>query len=265
MSLDSAMTDLSFARDVIDRLDGWVDELVAPLMPLRALPRNDGYVRLEFRLHLPHTVMVGKLVRATSGLRAAMVLSDLGYITESGTLLRAVSDFCMEVKAIAEALHRGGEPPQSVKDFVAQYFQPKSTTPEEYAAAEKVRYVSREELMKADIRMAQGTPVDGEKMRMLRRFINMTSDAYVHGAYETTMELYDPRVRRFAMRGHPDPEVRHEHAEAVALKLHEVVAAIELTAAMTSAESVFAAARDARRAMDARVPWKMGSDESQAP
>src|SRR5438128_919589 len=107
MNSDGAKTDLSFARDVIDRLDGWIDELVAPLMPLRTLPRDDGYVRLEFRLHLPHTVMVGKLVRAASGLRAAMALADLGYITESGTLLRAVSDFCMEVKAIGEALHRG--------------------------------------------------------------------------------------------------------------------------------------------------------------
>jgi len=100
-------------------------------------------------------------------------------------------------------LNRGGEPPRSVGDFVKQYFQSKATTPDEYAAAEKVFYVSREELMKADVRMAEGTLVDGEQMRTLRRFINMTSDAYVHGAYETTLGSSNRLLRCGSARKSP--------------------------------------------------------------
>ena len=37
---------------------------------------------------------------------------------------------------------------------------------------------------KAEGRLAENANVDGGHLRVLRRFLNMTSDAYVHGAYE---------------------------------------------------------------------------------
>lgn len=178
------------------------------------------------------------------------------FITESGALLRMVFDFCTEVTAIGEALNRGGEPPGAFREFVAQYFQQRVTSVEAYAAAERTRYVSREELMKAEIRLSQGTDVNPEKMRQMHRFLNMSYDAYVHGAYETTFELLDLTTGRFLLQGHPDRETRQLHAEAVALVLHTVISAIEITAAVSSMASVFDSAREARRAIDARDLWK---------
>jgi hypothetical protein len=84
----------------------------------------------------------------------------------------------------------------------------------------------------------------------------MTGDAYVHGVYETTMELCDPLTGRFFVQGHPMPQVRLEHVEFAALKLHEVVVAVELTAAVTSTAGVFDAAREARREMNRRELWR---------
>lgn len=250
------MSDNSFPKQLIDRLDGWVNDLAAPLMPPRVVPEGDKYVRLEFRQHIPHAVMVGKLVRAVGGIRAALVLAELGYVAECAALLRTVSDFCTEVSAIAEALNRGGDPPRAVRDFVSQYFMPRARTPEQYAAIERIRYVSRGELMKAEGRFAEGTEVDGEQLRIVHDFLNMAYDAYVHGAYETTMELLDPTTGLFAMRGHPDEAKREEFVEAVFLKLHEVVVAIELTAAVSGNAGVFSAARETRHTMDASDPWR---------
>ena len=247
---------MSLATELIERLDHWVNELAKPLMPPRAVLEGADHVRLEFRLHLPHTVMVGKLVRAVSGLRAALALAQLGYVTECAALLRMVSDFCTEVSAVGEALNRGGQPPRAVNDFVEQYFTPKPRTPEQYAAAERIRFISREELMKAEVRLAEGTSVPGEQLRTVHQFLNMTYDSYVHGAYETTMELCDPLSGTFAMRGHLDVVKREEFVEATCLKLHEVVVAIEMTAAVTAHAEVFKAAREARHAMDASEPWK---------
>jgi len=85
----------------------------------------------------------------------------------------------------------------------------------------------------------------------------MTGDAYVHGAYETTMELCDPSTGLFQVSGHQNPDTRHEHAESVALTLHAVVVAMESTAALTSTAFVFNSAREARREMDRREPWKL--------
>ena len=258
------MSEDSFPRKLIDRLDGWVNDLAAPLIPPQIVPEGDNYVRLEFRLHIPHAVMVGKLVRAVSGIRAALALAELGYVAECAALLRMVSDFCMEVSAIAEALNRGGEPPGAVRDFVNQYFTPKARTPEEYAAAERMRYVSRNALMKAEARLAEGTHVNVEQQQIVHDFLNMSYDAYVHGAYETTMELFDRATGIFAMCGHPDEAKREEFVEAVFLKLHEVVVAIELSAAVTAHTDVFSAAREARHEMDASDPWKYGGVQGSA-
>jgi hypothetical protein len=147
-----------------------------------------------------------------------------------------------------------------VRRFVEQYFTWKARTPDQLAAQEAVRYVSREELMKAEVRLAAVAKIDGEHQRTLHRFINMAYDAYVHGAYETAMELCDPIAGRFLMRGHPDGSKREEFVEAVFRTLHQVVVAVELTAAVTSHAPVFQAAREARRTMDASEPWKLSDD-----
>ena len=184
-------------------------------------------------------------------------------MAECASLLRMVSDFCTEVSAIGEALNRGGEPPRAVRDFVNQYFTPKARTTEEYAAKEHIRYVKREELMKAGVRLAEGAPVDGKRLRTVHRFINMVHDAYVHGAYETTMELCIPSTGVFAMRGHPEASKRQEFVEDVFLKMFEVVVAVELTAAVAGHGEVFKAAREARHVMDVSEPWKRQNLESE--
>jgi hypothetical protein len=251
------MGDVGFARGLIALLDQWVNALAAPLMPPRIVSEGDDLIRLEFRQHIPHAVMIGKSVRAVSGLRAALVLADLGYVAECASLLRMVSDFCIEVTAVGEALNRGGELPVAVRTFIEQYFTRKASTPEDLAAEERIRYVGREELMKAQGRLVETANVAGGQLRVLRRFLNMTSDAYVQGAYETTMELCDPLTGRFVVDGHPDVSKRKEFVEAVFLKLHEVVIALELTAAVTGQDAVFRAVREARHTMDQSEPWKL--------
>ena len=246
--------DLIFARDLVDQLDEWVNTLAAPLMPPKSVAEGGNRIRLEFRQHIPHSVMIGKSVRAVSGLRAALALAEAGYVAESAALLRMVSDFCTEITAIGEALNRGGVVPNAVQTFVEQYFVQKARTPEQLAASERTRYVAREELMKAEVRLAEDANVDGEKLRIVHRFLNMGFDAYVHGAYETTMELYNPRTNDFMMRGHLSSSKREEFVEAVFLKLHEVVVAIEFTAAVTGHAAVFKAAREARHTLDASEP-----------
>ena len=98
-------TNFSFARDLINNLDGWVDKPPAPLMPPRTVEEPD-LIRLELREHIPPAVMIGKCVRTVSGIHAALVLADLGYMVECAALLRMDSDFFTEIKAIGEVLRR---------------------------------------------------------------------------------------------------------------------------------------------------------------
>lgn len=246
------MVEFTFEKNLINQIGNWVNELAAPLMPPQVVSEENGIVHLEFHEHTPNAVMVGKLIRAVSGIRAALVLADLGYIAECASILRIVSDFCTEINAIGEALNSDGKIPNSIQTFVDQYFSLKPRTPEQLIEAERIHYISREEFLKAELRLAERANVDGAQLRKIHRFLNMTYDSYVHGAYETTMELYDLHTGIFMMFGHTSMLKRKEFVEAVCLKLHEVVIAIEITAAVTANTVVFQKAREARHTLDAR-------------
>ena len=255
---------MSLGRDIFGKLDGWATSLVTPVLPFLATPVGDEAIRLDFRQQIPQSVMLGKLVRAVSGLRGALVLAESGYITECASLLRIMSDFSTEIAVIGLSIHDGGEFPAAVRDFVADYFAPLATTPGEFTARERRRYVSREALLKTHKALAEKHLVDAALLDSSHRFVNMAYDSYVHGACETTMELWNPSTGSFDMRGCPATSKRDEYVEAVFLKMHAVVVTTELTAAMTAHSDVFAQAREARRTMDASDPWKYQPREGAA-
>ena len=256
--LKTTEPDVPRERTILDKLDGWVNDLVAPALPLHETLEGDNQVRLQFRQEIPESVMVGKLVRAVSGLRGALSLAETGHVTECGAVLRIVSDFCTEIRAIGFSLKPAGKPPDAVEEFVNQYFMPRARTQNEFAERRRMRYVSREQLMKAQAASAAMESIDKDLLISTHRFINMVYDSYVHGAYETTMELWNPETGSFEMRGHPSTAKRVQFVEAVFLKMHEVVVATEIVAAKTSHRKVFEQARETRRSMDASAPWKSG-------
>ena len=251
---------MSVAAEILNRLDSWVNALAAHLDPPRRLPESDGSFRLEFTQQSPHVMMIGKLVRAVSGLHGALVLAKAGYITECAVVLRTVSDFCTEIETIGWYVAKDERLPGAVQEFVKQYFLPRARTPEEFAAATRMRYVSREALMKAYKAFAENVEaesVNTEQLDLSHRFVNMSYDAYVHGAYETTLELWNDQRGTFMMRSHASAAKHDEFIEAVFMKMHEVVVATELTATALGNAAVFEQARKARRTMDATEPWRI--------
>ena len=245
---------MALELEVLEKLDHWANALIAPA-ELRFTPEGEHERRLEFRHQTSENVMVGKLVRAVSGFRGALALAQVGHITECGVVLRSVSDFCTEISAIAASKHHEGGVHLAVKEFVQQYYVPRSRTPEEFDERERPRYVAREKLMRAFEALAEPLPIDMERLKRTSRFLKMIYDSYTHGAYETTMELWNPQTRSFEIRGHPSPKKRGECVDAVFQMMPEVVMAVEMTASVTGNSNVFRQARRARRAMEATEPW----------
>jgi hypothetical protein len=212
------------------------------------VPEEDGGVRLEFREHTPQALLIGKAVRAVSGIRAALLLADAGYGAESAALLRMVSDFCTEITAVVEALYSGATT-AAVQRFIDQYFAPLARTPEELAAQEKRRFVSREELMKAQTRLPAPPGLDSDRLIENHRFLNHIFDAYVHGASGTSTELYDFSTQRFMLRGQEHASLRNDHLDAVAGKLPGVVNSVGFIAMLMGHRRVQEQTASARRAL----------------
>ena len=115
-----------------------------------------------------------------SGVRVAMLLAESGFVVESASLLRMVSDFATEAFAVAEGELRDKRT-KAQRDFVDQFFERKAMTSDATAAGRQRRYVGRDELIKAHVRLSNDVGLDGEETLY---------DGYIHGAYSTAMELY---------------------------------------------------------------------------
>jgi hypothetical protein len=226
-------TDFAVTRRVLAGLDEWLTELAAPLVPLKAVPAGplgSGGFRWAFREETERALVIGKSVRMISGIRAAFILVDLGYITECGTILRTVSDFAAEIFSICEGV-RSGKPTQNQKLFVEQYFKPIPEDRDEYDAQKREQFVTRDKLLTAHYRLAaEMKGGDPERVRRVLRYLAHMYDKYVHGAYITAMELYDRSTWRFMVGGHESLEYRSECKRAAASKLHESLSSLDMVA-----------------------------------
>lgn len=220
--------DFPLTRSIIDRLDDWIMDLASTLVPLKKTPLElehvTGFV-YEFREESERALLVGKAVRMGSGIRVAMLLADLGYISECGTILRTVTDFAQEILCICEGI-KTGQRTTAHQSFVEQYFMKLPKTPDEHDAAPRIRFVTRDELLGAQYRWAIANKLDGTRVRKVTRFLANMYDKFVHGSYVTAMELYDPQTWKFMLRGHEALEKREEYQRATASKLHHAVTSL---------------------------------------
>ncbi len=220
-------SDFPVTRRALEQLDEWVMALASPLLPLQTLvlPHTSGFL-WKFREESDRAVLVGKSVRLASGVRAAFMLADMGYISECGTILRTVSDFTTEIISICEGCKRG-TPTTAQKRFLDQYFKPIPKDPDEYDDNQsKESWVARDDLFKAHCRWATENKGDPQRLKKVLRFLAHMYDKFVHGAYITSMELYDGRTNTFALRGNVPDYKRTEYKAAVASKLHGALTAL---------------------------------------
>jgi hypothetical protein len=215
--------DFPVTRGVIAQLPDWVNQLAGALpAPLKAPAKPEGF-RWDYPIHNAETVQVAKAVRMASGIAAALYLADRGFTVECYTLLRTVSDFASEVVFLAEGLLAGRLTEAQTK-FVDDYFTLLPTSPDELAEREREYYVARKKIYAAHARLFEGAGLPAEEVAKLRAYLDKGYDSYVHGAYQTAMELYRPG--RFMMTGHESAAHRCVAKAAVAGKLHEVVVAL---------------------------------------
>ena len=53
---EAADPDVTLGQEILDKLDGWANQLVAPAVPLLATPEGNDGIRLEFRQQIPESV-----------------------------------------------------------------------------------------------------------------------------------------------------------------------------------------------------------------
>ena len=229
--------DFLITRRTLARLDEWFAQLARPFLPLKMVELDDqraGRFWWNFREENARTVMIGKAVRLISGIRAAMLLADHGYVTECGTVLRTVSDYTIEIGSLIDSVTGTEGPTTAQNEFVRQYFLPMAESPEAFASGARERWVARKEIFAGFIRWAAQFDKNSEieKLQQYTEYLLMGYDKYVHGSYITAMELYNGETESFMLGGNDADFVRDIAKRSVASKLHEAITVFVSLAAL---------------------------------
>lgn len=223
-----------YVPKALEQMDNWLKTFTDQLPDPERVPIENG----DFRWRFPdetngdvEVLLVCKSVRMVSALSAAWQLAKMGYGTEAGALLRLVQDFSSEIYFMAEAVIEGRET-TSQKKFRKQFFKPMPQNVEEFLARERDYYISRRDVATARRKLARQSGLSQdllEEMDASSRFLSFGLNAYVHGDYETAMELYHGGDKQFRVNGLGE-EARASHVRFVALKSTEALQALEMVA-----------------------------------
>lgn len=169
--------------------------------PPKPIPFKDGFVYRYVEKTI-HQALVQKLARVVTGLHAARILLEHGFVQEQSALHRIVDEFQEDISFLAYAvfsdkiteLHR-----QYLSAFYEEEFDKpespiESTQKRPMVARKKIRaYIARMEALV----LAQ----DPSRGIELSRTVSKAYSGFVHGASPAIMDMYGAEPPGFLVRG----------------------------------------------------------------
>jgi hypothetical protein len=130
-----------------------------------------------------------RCLRLASGLRAAIVLVQAGYLQETCVLLRTLQEFVHDLDLVIGGFIDENVRP-TLEKRVTEYFSHDMRTPADMMAdTSKTASMPRKNVYAAVGRSL--SPNNPYHLRQLTKAIEEAYSGYVHGAYQHTMEMYD--------------------------------------------------------------------------
>ncbi len=159
-----------------------------------------------------HQAIVQKLARVISGLYAARILLESGFIQEQSALQRMLDEFQEDVTFLAYAvisndvtdLHRA---------YLDAFYEEEFDKPEDPVSSTQKRPMVRRERIRAYIARIEGSGLDPSRGVAVTRTISKAYSGYVHGASPHIMEMYGGNPPRFHVTGMRGTPLFSEHQE----------------------------------------------------
>lgn len=152
-----------------------------------------------------HQAIVQKLARVISGLHAARILLESGFIQEQAALQRMLDEFHEDVTFLAYAVI-SNDVTDLHRTYLDAFYEEEFDKPEDPVSSTQKRPMVRREKIRAYIARIEGSGLDPSRGVAVTRTISKAYSGYVHGASPHIMEMYGgnpPRFHVSGMRGTP--------------------------------------------------------------
>ena len=162
------------------------------------VPTDDSFV-FRYEDHTPHIVVVQKLSRIATGLRASLALLEQGLYQEVGALFRMLDEFGEDVWFMCDAILRGRRSALQER-FIADFFQSEFDHENPLLATQRRNRVPRRQIQAAIARMPENTVNPHDAQEVARTIANAQS-GYVHGTSEHILDMYGGDPPRYHLKG----------------------------------------------------------------
>jgi hypothetical protein len=174
-------------------------------------PFKDSYV-YRYVEQTIHQALIQKLARIITGLRAAHLLWEQGFVQEQAALQRMLDEFQEDVTFLAHGVIY-----QKVSDlhreYLAAFYEEEFDIPDDpVKSAQKRPMVSRRKI-RAYLAQAEGAPPNPSRGIEITRTLHKTYSGFIHGASPHIMDMYGGNPPHFHVRGMLGTSRIEEHKE----------------------------------------------------
>lgn len=206
-------------RETVDRLEMAINALI--VQTDQSIWDKDKQ-SFRFSLQSPQVVQLCKVIRMVSGLNACLTLHPRAQYADILMLVRDVADFLSEIAFLHEGF-QSRSPTADQQRFVEHFFEEYSDgcAADIIANPPRGSVVERKKIQAAQARLLiPDNPHDTQKKGLA---IDAVMSGYMHGSYQSAMELYEDGTYRFRLNGLTNSPRAREAECQIVLNVHHVL------------------------------------------
>jgi hypothetical protein len=167
--------------------------------PPKPIPFRDGFVYRYLEKTI-HQALIQKLARVVTGLHAARVLLEHGFVQEQAALHRMLDEFQEDIMFLACAVIFD-DTTELHRQYLSAFYEEEFDKPESPLESTQKRPMVARRKIRAYIARMEAVDLDQSRGIELSRTVNKAYSGFVHGASPAIMDMYGGAPLQFLVRG----------------------------------------------------------------
>lgn len=221
----------------LSNMEHTVHSFAQRVPPPVAVPYNDSFA-FRYVEKTIHQALVQKLARVVTGLRAARLLVEQGFLQEQGALQRILDELHEDISFLSLAVIYG-EITLLHKAYLEAFYEEEFDADSALASTQKRPMIPRQKV-RAYIAKIEAAALDPSTGVELGRTISKAYSGFVHAASPHIMDMYGGNPLRFHLRGMKGTPRQDEHREDLWNYFYRSIIAFALVAKAFGDDRLFA-------------------------
>lgn len=224
----------------LKNMEHTVHQLAGRVPRPQRIPYKDSYV-FRYVEKSVHQALVQKLARLVSGLHAARLLMESGFVQEQASLQCILDEIAEDISFLSFSVVYG-DLTALHKTYLDAFFQ-EEFDPNDPVASSKERPSVPRRKIRAYIDRVLSGPKGSSKHLEASRTVSKAYSGYVHAASPQIMDMYGGRPPRFHVRGMRGTERHLEHSADLWNYFYRGILALGFAVKAFGDEELFASIR----------------------